>query len=705
MAGRTPEERRRAAQERAARREARKRGEVYEPPAPPPTPGGRGRASEAFEPLPTNRRTAVVDRQPVSRAARAQRIGRPGRPTLPPSSPKPRRWFRRFLALVALLFIGAALYVINETFQPFQSENEEAGAVPVRIPAGADAGSIGDLLQSKGVVKDARFFELNATLTLRRSKLRTGNYVLRRNMTNGAAIDALMQGPKVRVVKTFKVTVPEGPSIRETAPVIGESGVEGSYAKAADSQTTLSRVRRLGAPRGTRTAEGFLFPATYDLKAGATATTLVDKQLDAFRDNFGSVDLKAAKRKNLTAYDVLKIASLIERETPSDRERPLVASVIYNRLKIGEPLNIDATIRYAEENWSRPLKVSELEKDTPYNLKAELGPAADADRQPRARLAEGGGQARADGLPVLRRQAGRVPRVRQDARRARAQRGRLRAGAGGERRQGAATEVLTYLGVAGWPVAHSRSPAMHNAALAAVGLRDWRYLKLPLPPARFAETVRALPAAGFRGINVTIPHKEAALALATEATATAAAVGAANTLTFLESGAIHADNTDVPGLLEALPIDPAGRTALVLGAGGAARAAVYALRSAGADVMVWNRTRERAERLVSDLGGRVVDAPEPASLLVNCTSVGLREQDDAFKSLPFQADTLGVGSYVADMVYRPGGTQLLVEARRRGAEVVTGLEILVAQGAASFERWTDMTAPRKAMQAAVDHHV
>lgn len=265
--------------------------------------------------------------------------------------------------------------------------------------------------------------------------------------------------------------------------------------------------------------------------------------------------------------------------------------------------------------------------------------------------------------------------------------------------------MLTYLGVAGWPVAHSRSPAMQNAALAAAGLTGWRYLKLPLPPDRFADTVRALPAAGFRGINVTIPHKEAALALAHEATPTATAVGAANTLTFLESGAIHADNTDVPGLLEALRLDPAGRTALVLGAGGAARAAVYALRSAGAaDVMVWNRTRARAERLVAELGGRVVDAPETATLVVNCTSVGLSETDLTFKSLPIRADTLGVGSYVADMAYRSGGTPLLGEAKRRGATVVTGLEILVAQGAASFERWTGMTAPRDAMRASVDEN-
>ena len=261
--------------------------------------------------------------------------------------------------------------------------------------------------------------------------------------------------------------------------------------------------------------------------------------------------------------------------------------------------------------------------------------------------------------------------------------------------------MLTYLGVAGWPVAHSLSPAMHGAALAAAGLRDWRYLRLPLPPDRFAETVRALPPAGFRGLNVTIPHKEAALAVADAASEVAAAVGAANTLTFAPDGTIHADNTDVAGLLEALPIDPAGRTALVLGAGGAARAAVYALRGA-ADVAVWNRTPERAERLVAELGGRAVRRPGPAEIVVNCTSVGLRPDDAAFNGLPLAADTFGVGSYVADMAYRPGGTELLAEARRRGAAVVGGREILVAQGAAAFERWTALTAPRAAMRAAVE---
>ena len=260
---------------------------------------------------------------------------------------------------------------------------------------------------------------------------------------------------------------------------------------------------------------------------------------------------------------------------------------------------------------------------------------------------------------------------------------------------------MTRLGVCGWPVAHSRSPQMHNAALRAAGLDGWRYLRLPVPPDLFAETVRALPAAGFRGVNVTIPHKEAALALADEASGPACEIGAANTLTF-EDGRILAENTDAPGFLEALPRAPAGERALVLGAGGSARAVVWALVRAGAaDVAVWNRTPERARALAADLGAtaveRITDVPP---LVVNCTSIGLLDEADPFKALPLGADSLGAGSLVVDMVYRAGGTRLLEAARTRGARVVDGLEILVAQGAASFERWTGLEAPREAMREA-----
>lgn len=255
------------------------------------------------------------------------------------------------------------------------------------------------------------------------------------------------------------------------------------------------------------------------------------------------------------------------------------------------------------------------------------------------------------------------------------------------------------LGVCGWPVAHSRSPQMHNAALQQLGLSTWRYQKLPLPPQLFTPTVKALPNAGFRGVNVTIPHKEAALQLADDATETAKAIGAANTLTF-ENGRIHADNTDATGFLTSLKTSAYDKTALVLGAGGSARAILYALKQAGvSDLRVWNRTESKAEALAREFGASV--SAQPADIIVNCTSVGLHDPSETFKNLPIDADDLGAGCTVVDMVYRNGGTLLLNVAKANGAEVVDGLEILVAQGAASLERWTGRTAPDQAMREAV----
>jgi shikimate dehydrogenase len=244
-------------------------------------------------------------------------------------------------------------------------------------------------------------------------------------------------------------------------------------------------------------------------------------------------------------------------------------------------------------------------------------------------------------------------------------------------------------GVLGWPVGHSRSPAMMQAA----GLE--RYQRLPVAPAAFADTVRALYGAGFRGANVTIPHKEVALALATEASDRAREIGAANTLTFSAGGEIAAENTDAPGLIAALGDRPL-RSALVLGAGGSARAAVWALIRAGAEVAIWNRTPERA----AGLGARIVDAPVAADVLVNCTSVGLDRMSSPFKDLPLDADGLVKYTTVVDLVYREGGTLLIQEAAQRGIETVDGLEILVRQGALSFTIWTGLAAPLDEMRAA-----
>jgi len=269
---------------------------------------------------------------------------------------------------------------------------------------------------------------------------------------------------------------------------------------------------------------------------------------------------------------------------------------------------------------------------------------------------------------------------------------------------------MPRLGVLGWPVAHSRSPAMHNAALAALGMDDWHYQRLPLPPPLLGETTRALAAAGFHGVNVTIPHKQAALALASEASVAAREIGAANTLTF-RGEEILAENTDAPGLLAALGFSPRGMRALVLGAGGSARAAVWALREAGAgEIAVWNRTPERAAALAREFGVRAVAAPAAADLLVNCTAVGLDREDAgiersatedcALNQLGLTFDQLGEYANVADLVYRSTPTPLLAAAGSHGARTLDGLEILLAQGALSFELWTARKPPLEVMRAA-----
>jgi shikimate dehydrogenase len=280
--------------------------------------------------------------------------------------------------------------------------------------------------------------------------------------------------------------------------------------------------------------------------------------------------------------------------------------------------------------------------------------------------------------------------------------------------------MTTLVGLLGWPVAHSRSPAMHNAAFRALGL-DWRYELVPVEPERFDEVVREMPGRGFAGANVTIPHKLRALAVADSATAVARAVGAANTLVF-GSGLISADNTDVEGLLSALreraPGAPGGMSALVLGAGGAGRAAAYALLTAGcARVAVWNRTPGRARDLAAELARTGGTAPEAVErprgadfdLIVNATSVGMArpggegtEDGDAaaFKPLPLSADEFLDRQIVVDLVYRQDGTGLIRAARAHGLCCVDGFDVLVHQGAASFRLWTGREAPRETMSRA-----
>jgi len=252
------------------------------------------------------------------------------------------------------------------------------------------------------------------------------------------------------------------------------------------------------------------------------------------------------------------------------------------------------------------------------------------------------------------------------------------------------------------PAAHTRSPAMHNAAFRALGI-DAVYLAFDVPPEALGAALEGMRALGIRQLAVSIPHKEAVLPLLDHVDETAACIGAANTVT-LDDGRLCGTNTDWLGAVEALERETelAGRHAVVLGAGGAARGVVYGLETRGARVTVLNRTRERAETLCADLGvGRAapLDAlPEiEHDVLVNTTSVGLRSDES-----PVPASALRPDTVVLDAVYDPPLTRLLRDARTAGARGVGGKWMLVHQAAAQLRLWTGQPAPVAVMADAFD---
>lgn len=274
--------------------------------------------------------------------------------------------------------------------------------------------------------------------------------------------------------------------------------------------------------------------------------------------------------------------------------------------------------------------------------------------------------------------------------------------------------TMHLAGVIGWPVGHSISPAMHNAAFRALGL-DWLYLAFPVQPQDITAAVYGLRALGFAGVNVTIPHKVAVRPLMDELSPEAIAIGAVNTI-IIRDGHMTGHNTDAYGFLTTLMASgytPAGRPALVLGAGGAARSIVYALARAGACVAIWNRSEGRAAALVAELAPHLPAASmsaipstqqalstalDEADLLVNATSVGMTGGPPGS---PLPTDLhLRPGMTVFDLIYTPTLTPLLRQARAAKAHPVGGLGMLVHQGAQAFTLWTGCEAPVAVMERA-----
>ena len=283
------------------------------------------------------------------------------------------------------------------------------------------------------------------------------------------------------------------------------------------------------------------------------------------------------------------------------------------------------------------------------------------------------------------------------------------------------TAKTQLIGLLGWPVGHSVSPAMHNAAAAALGL-DWAYVPLPVRPEALPLALGGLAALGFRGVNVTVPHKAAVLSYLDAVYPVAEVIGAVNTIV-VGDGRLTGFNTDWSGFLADLAelgVALDGRDCLVLGAGGSARAVVYALASAGGRVTVLARRPEQAAQLVAELGAALPDASLTAGplsaaaavadgvyhpVIVNTTPLGMAGANAGHSPWPAApltaAALLPADAFVYDLVYNPPLTPLLRQAQAAGARFANGLGMLVNQAAEAFELWTNHKPDRDVMRRAV----
>ncbi len=274
--------------------------------------------------------------------------------------------------IIVVIVLIVVLFFLNALFQPFHGGGH--GRVEVTIPKGSSVGEVGDLLEKKGVISNSTLFQIRVTLDGKRSSLFAGKFTLAKDMSYGAAIDALTEEPNPNEQTKpgiVTVTIPEGQSRPITAKLVAEDGIKGNYLKATKKSKYLNPEKYGG--KNVKSLEGFLFPDTWELKTKQPVSDLVQLQLEDFKRKIKKVDMKYANSKNLTIFDVVTIASMVEREAGVPKQRKLVASVIYNRLREGMTLGIDSTIRFATGNYEKPLTQSQLEIESPYNTRTHAG--------------------------------------------------------------------------------------------------------------------------------------------------------------------------------------------------------------------------------------------------------------------------------------------------------------------------------------------
>jgi UPF0755 protein len=282
----------------------------------------------------------------------------------------------RILGVVVLVLV---LLFLNSLFQPFHGSGH--GKVVVDIPKGSSVGEVGNLLEKEGVISGgfiasgSTLFQARVTIAGKRSDLFAGKFTMKEDMSYGDAIKQLEKEPTTAEPQAkpgiVTVTIPEGQSRPITAKLVKEDGIKGNYLKATKKSKLLNPEKYGG--KNVKNLEGFLFPDTWEYRTKKPVKDLVALQLEDFKKQIKKVNMKYAKSKNLTVYDVVTIASIIEREAAVPKQRKLVASVIYNRLHEGMTLGMDSTIRFATGNYEKPLTESELESSSPYNTRNHSG--------------------------------------------------------------------------------------------------------------------------------------------------------------------------------------------------------------------------------------------------------------------------------------------------------------------------------------------
>jgi UPF0755 protein len=301
-----------------------------------------------------------------------QRTIRPPKPrTVKRRAPQSRRggrWRGRIGALIVLILLGAFIWFVVELFQPLGTSPH--GSVTVVIPPKSSTKEIGALLQRDGVIAHGFFFELRATLGGERGDLRSGTYHLQRDMSYGSVLSVLSKPP--HAAPTTQLTISEGHTRAYVAALLHKQKIRGNYL-AATRHSPLLDPRTYGAPRKVPSLEGFLFPDTFTLAKPVKVSALVADQLKDFKSRFAAVNMSYARSKHMSPYEVLTVASLIEAEAASQKARPLIASVIYNRLADHMMLQFDTTTEYATGNYTKPLTVSQLHSSSPWNTHTHFG--------------------------------------------------------------------------------------------------------------------------------------------------------------------------------------------------------------------------------------------------------------------------------------------------------------------------------------------